>query len=360
MTAPTPIVELIAAGKSFAHRGPARAGWRLGGSRRTTLQAVQDVNLAIHPGEVVGLVGESGCGKSTLGRILAGILPLDQGRLLYHGRDIATLTVRDQRSFARNVQMVFQSPYTSLNPRMRIEDIISEAPLFHRLWAAKDADERVDDILRRVGLNPAYRRRYPHQFSGGERQRIGIGRALAMVPELVVCDEAVAALDVSIQAQILNLFEQLRREFKLAYLFISHDLGVVHHIADRIAVMYLGRIVEVAPAEQLFAAPNHPYSQALITQMPRLDRRQRQFAPLQGDMPSALDPPSGCHFHTRCAHAFARCRQERPQLREIGRARLSACHLNDAADAAPLLAAAGGATHPFTRERAMTMTTREP
>jgi peptide/nickel transport system ATP-binding protein len=230
----------------------------------------------------------------------------------------------------RPIQMIFQDPFASLNPRMRVEDIVGEAPKVHGL-AGSDVSAYVAQTLKRVGLDPSYARRYPHQFSGGQRARIGIARALAVQPEFLICDEAVAALDVSIQAQVLNLFMQLRESLGLTYLFISHDLGVVHHLADRVVVMYLGRVVEIAPTPELFAAPNHPYTQALLAEVPRIDRKKRTYVPIKGEIPSPLAPPSGCHFHPRCPHAMPRCASEAPALREIAPGRLSACHLNDAA-----------------------------
>jgi peptide/nickel transport system ATP-binding protein len=224
--------------------------------------------------------------------------------------------------------MIFQDPMASLNPRMRVREIIGEAPRVHGLIGASEVEAYVDDILQRVGLDPSYKRRYPHQFSGGQRQRIGIARALAVQPEFIVCDEAVAALDVSIQAQVLNLFMKLREELELTYLFISHDIGVVEHLADRVAIMYLGRIVETAPTEALFAQPNHPYTQALLREVPRIDTRQHAFEPIKGEIPSPLDPPSGCHFHPRCPFSMQRCREWQPELVEIAPGWLSACHLN--------------------------------
>jgi peptide/nickel transport system ATP-binding protein len=293
------------------------------------VHAVDRVDLAVREGEVVGLVGESGCGKSTLGRIVAGILAPSSGQILYRGKDVRTLSGAEARATALAVQMIFQDPFASLNPRMRVRDIIGEAPRYHGLVSRGQLDPYVDETMRRVGLDPGYKRRYPHQFSGGQRQRIGIARALAVKPEFIVCDEAVAALDVSIQAQILNLFMRLREELKLTYLFISHDLGVVQHLSDRVAIMYLGRIVEEGAAEDLFAKPNHPYTQALLAEIPRLDSRRRVFAPIKGEIPSPLAPPPGCHFHPRCPHAMPRCRVEAPALKEIAPGRRSACHLND-------------------------------
>jgi peptide/nickel transport system ATP-binding protein len=297
--------------------------------REQVVRAVDGVDLYVREREVLGLVGESGCGKSTLGRIIAGILPKSAGTVRYRGNDVDGLAPSEARDVALKVQMIFQDPYASLNPRMRVQDIVGEAPLYHGIVTAAEIDDYVAEMLRRVGLDPSYRRRYPHQFSGGQRQRLGIARALAVRPDFLVCDEAVAALDVSIQAQVLNLFMKLREELGLTYLFISHDLGVVQHLSDRVAIMYLGRIVETGPTGELFEKPNHPYTQALLAGVPRLDQRHRQFEPVKGEIPSPLDPPPGCHFHPRCPHAMDRCRSERPPLVEIAPGRLAACHLND-------------------------------
>lgn len=299
------------------------------GYRAETVHAVDGVDLTIRRGEVVGLVGESGCGKSTLARVIAGIHAPTDGRLFFEGSDVAAMEGRERARFVRKVQMIFQDPMSSLNPRKRVQDIIGEAPVVHGLVPASEAAAYVDDLLAQVGLDSSYRRRLPHQFSGGQRQRIGIARALAVRPDVLVCDEAVAALDVSIQAQILNLFADLKSRFDLTYLFVSHDLGVVHHLAERVVIMYLGRIVEVAPTAELFREPNHPYAAALLQEVPRLDRRRRRFQPIKGELPSPLDPPKGCHFHPRCPHAMNRCRSEVPPLRRIAPDRWSACHLND-------------------------------
>ncbi|HEV7718446.1 MAG TPA: oligopeptide/dipeptide ABC transporter ATP-binding protein [Arsenicitalea sp.] len=293
------------------------------------VHAVDGISLAIRPREIVGLVGESGCGKSTFGRVLAGILPQSDGSVAWEGRDLTSLDRAEKKAVRLATQMIFQDPMSSLNPRKTVAGIVGEAPVAHGLVSRGEIAETVGALLDRVGLDRTYAHRYPHQFSGGQRQRIGIARALAVRPKFLVCDESVSALDVSIQAQILNLFMELRDELGLTYLFISHDLGVVKHISDRVAIMYLGRIVETAPAEEFFAAPNHPYTTALIAEMPTIAGRRRKFQPIKGEIPSPVHPPSGCHFHPRCPKAFDRCRVERPVLREITPNHLSACHLND-------------------------------
>jgi peptide/nickel transport system ATP-binding protein len=313
------------------------------GLKEQVVRAVDDVNLEVAEGEVVGLVGESGCGKSTLGRVISGILDPSAGTVRFEGRDVAGLGGPDRRAADLAIQMIFQDPMASLNPRRRVVEIIGEAPVVHGIVPASEMDAYVVEMMSRVGLDPATRRRYPHQFSGGQRARIGIARALAVKPKVLVCDESTAALDVSIQAQVLNLFMRLRAEFGLTYVFVSHDLGVVEHIADRVAVMYLGRIVERAPADELFRAPNHPYTQALLDEVPRLEAKKRKFSALKGEIPSPLHPPSGCHFHPRCPHAFARCRAERPPLKAIAPGRFSACHLNDGQEPRPGKALGDGA-----------------
>ena len=293
------------------------------------VQAVDQVNLDIRQGEVVGLVGESGCGKSTFGRMVTGILPPSAGTIHYNGKDISNAASPEGHAAALKIQMIFQDPFASLNPRMRVRDIIGEAPRIHGLLEGQSQDEYVANMLEKVGLDASYSGRYPHQFSGGQRQRLGVARALAVQPEFLVCDEAVAALDVSIQAQVLNLFMDLRRQLNLTYLFISHDLSVVEHISNRVLIMYLGRVVESAPTEDLFHSPNHPYTQALLNEVPRLDLRKRQYTPVAGEIPSPLNPPTGCHFHPRCPHATSKCHTEIPQLKGIAPDRQSACFLNE-------------------------------
>lgn len=292
------------------------------------VQAVDGATFGVARGEVVGLVGESGCGKSTLGRMVAGLLPATSGTIRFEGVDITDAASPAAKAARLRLQMIFQDPMSSLNPRMRVNDIVGEAAVFHGLTTAREMDGYVADMLRKVGLDPSYAQRYPHQFSGGQRQRIGIARALAVQPEFLICDESIAALDVSIQAQVINLFQDLRRDLHLTYLFISHDLGVVEHIADRVVVMYLGRIVEIAPTEDLFASPRHPYSRALLEQVPKLSAGRRAFSPIKGEIPSPLNPPGGCYFHPRCPIAGPRCKTQPPRLRHDG-ARAVACHLED-------------------------------
>ena len=329
---PSPLLELRATTKrftsrlDFAGRIAAKLGAKL---REQTVHAVDRVSLAIAPGEVLGLVGESGCGKSTLGRMVARVIEPTEGERFWKGKAYAEYDTPGARAERLAVQMIFQDPFASLNPRMRIASIVGEAPVVHGLIAARDQEAYVADILARVGLDATLARRFPHQFSGGQRSRIGIARALAVKPQFLVCDEAVAALDVSIQAQVLNLFMRLREEFRLTYLFISHDLGVVRHLSDRVAIMYLGRLVESAEATDVFGRPNHPYTQALLAEVPSLEPKRRAYVPIKGEIPSPLDPPAGCHFHPRCPHAMSRCAAEAPLLREIAPGHLSACHLND-------------------------------
>lgn len=292
-------------------------------------RALDQVDLQVMPGEVVGLVGESGCGKSTLGRVMCGLLPPTEGDVFVDGKNRHDLSAKEFHAARLTVQMVFQNPYASLNPRLRVDQIVGEAAVLNGLTTHTEMDDYVCQQLQRAGLDPELRTRYPHQFSGGQRQRIGIARALAVQPKMLVCDEAVAALDVSIQAQILNLFADLREQLGLTYLFISHDLGVVEHISDRVAIMYLGKIVESAKVEELFAHPNHPYTQALLAEVPRLQQRNKTFTMIKGEIPSPIHPPSGCTFHPRCPHAMPRCREQVPVLKEIAPGHISSCHLND-------------------------------
>jgi oligopeptide/dipeptide ABC transporter ATP-binding protein len=332
MTAPgSALLELTELTRQF--RRPPDLAARLAGlaghaPKDQVVHAVDRVSLSVARGEVLGLVGESGCGKSTLARMIAGVLPPTSGRIVYDGVDATDPHSSAARRTALRIQMIFQDPFASLNPRMRVGDIVAEAALVHGLVQRQAIGSFLDTLLTRVGLDPACKSRYPHQFSGGQRQRIGVARALAVNPELLVCDEAVSALDVSIRAQVLNLFIDLRESLGLTYLFISHDLSVIEHVSDRIAIMYLGRIVELAPAEEFFRAPNHPYAQALLEEVPRLDARGASYRPIRGEIPSPLAPPSGCHFHPRCPYAMPRCKIEAPQLLPIAPGRLSACHLN--------------------------------
>jgi peptide/nickel transport system ATP-binding protein len=328
-----PIVELSEVSRYFGGTPglSSKLAMRLGLARPpAVVRAVDSVNLAVTSGKVVGLVGESGCGKSTVGRLAAGILRPTAGEVLHCGENLPSPTSSEARRKRLKVQMIFQDPFASLNPRLRVSEIVGEAPRIHGLVKGS-LREFVAHHLARCGLDPAYGDRYPHELSGGQRQRVGIARALAVDPELLVCDESLAALDVSIQAQILNLFMDLREQLGLTYLFISHDLSVVRHISDRVVIMYLGRVVEAAEASELFASPAHPYTRALIANEPSLTSRRRSFAPIGGELPSPLHPPSGCHFHPRCPHAMARCSIEQPRLRKVGTEHHSACHLNEVA-----------------------------
>jgi peptide/nickel transport system ATP-binding protein len=331
-----PLLSLRGIDKRFAQPqdlAARLAGWLGAAKPPSVVHAVAGVDLDVQAGEVIGVVGESGCGKSTLGRMMAGISPASAGEIRYQGLPLPLMTRPQRRAYDLGVQMIFQNPMASLNPRMRVQDLIGEAPMVHGIVSARHKAEYVAGLMHQVGLDPGYAQRYPHQLSGGQRQRIGIARALALKPQLIVCDEAVAALDVSIQAQVLNLFIELRRELALTYLFISHNLGVVGHIADRVVIMYLGRIVETAPTDTVFTRPNHPYTRALLAELPRLDTTRRAYQPIQGELPSPLAPPTGCAFHPRCPHATERCKSERPLLKALSAGHASACHLNDAISA---------------------------
>lgn len=295
------------------------------------VKAVDGVSFSVDPGEAVGLVGESGCGKTTLGRAVLRLIEPTRGRIQFQGENILTLSTSELRARRRQFQMIFQDPFSSLNPRMTVSDIVGEALDIHRLAADReDRAHRIRELLKSVGLEPEYGQRYPHEFSGGQRQRIGIARALAVEPKLIVCDEPVSALDVSVQAQVINLLQDLQLERSLAYLFISHDLAVVDHLCRRMLVMYLGRVVEAGPVKEICRAPRHPYTQALISAVPVVDPdSKRPRIVLTGDIPSPIHPPAGCPFHTRCPVAEPRCRSEVPALRETSSGRWTACHRVD-------------------------------
>jgi oligopeptide/dipeptide ABC transporter ATP-binding protein len=293
------------------------------------VHAVDDVTLQVFEGETVGLVGESGCGKSTLGRTIVRLLEPTEGDVVFEGQSIAKLGTRRLRPLRREMQMVFQDPYASLNPRKRVGSIIGGPMKIHHVGDKKDRRRRVQELLEVVGLSPEHYNRFPHEFSGGQRQRIGVARALALRPKLIVADEPVSALDVSIQAQMINLLEDLQDDFKLTYVFIAHDLGVVRHVSDRIAVMYLGKLVELSPAEELYERPIMPYTEALLSAVPIPDpdlSAQRERIVLQGDVPSPIDPPSGCRFHPRCRYATEICKEVEPPLADYGNGHLAACH----------------------------------
>ncbi|MBM3353953.1 MAG: dipeptide ABC transporter ATP-binding protein [Betaproteobacteria bacterium] len=324
MSAPQPLLEVEDLVKHF----PVKGG--LFGREVDRVHAVNGVSFSLAQGETLGLVGESGCGKSTTGRCVLRLIEPTSGEVRLEGRSVTAMGRAELRAAARDMQIIFQDPYASLNPRMTVGAIIGEALVIHELaQTPAEHEARVVELLRTVGLHPDHARRYPHEFSGGQRQRIGIARALAVSPRLIVCDEPVSALDVSIQAQVINLLEDLQERFGLTYLFVAHDLSVVEHISDRIAVMYLGRIVEVAPARELYTSPQHPYSEALLSAVPIPDpsvRRKRIV--LQGDVPSPIHPPSGCAFHTRCPYRKDPvCSSELPPLRDLGGGRQVACHL---------------------------------
>ena len=309
-------------------RFPIKGGWF--GREVESVHAVSGVSFDLQAGETLGLVGESGCGKSTTGRCILRLIEPTAGEVWFDGQDVTRAGTDELRALARDMQIIFQDPYASLNPRMTVGAIVGEALTIHGLAKTRaDFEARIVSLLETVGLSADHMQRYPHEFSGGQRQRIGIARALAVSPKLIVCDEAVSALDVSIQAQVINLLEDLQQQFNLTYIFIAHDLSVVEHISDRVAVMYLGRIVELASARRLYTQPLHPYTEALLAAVPIPDPKvKRKRIPLQGDVPSPIRPPSGCHFHTRCPIArFPLCSTEAPPLKQTADGHWVACHL---------------------------------
>lgn len=321
----TPLLKVEHLHKEF----PTGSGFMGGKFSKKVVSAVNDLSFEIRAGETFGLVGESGCGKSTTGRAIMHLDPPTSGKVYFEGRDISKMNKKELKAMRREMQFIFQDPYASLNPRMTIGEIISEPMVIHGIGTPEERIERVRELLDVVGLNPEHINRYPHEFSGGQRQRVGIARSFILRPKLIICDEPVSALDVSIQAQVLNLLKDLQKQYGTAYLFIAHDLSVVQHISDRVAVMYLGKMVELSDWKSLYAEPNHPYTQALLSAVPIPDpdvQQNRKRIILAGDPPSPIDPPSGCRFHTRCPIAQANCSEEAPEFREIGEGHFCACH----------------------------------
>ena len=296
------------------------------GRKTGQLVAVDNLSFSLKQGETLGLVGESGCGKSTSGKLILQLLQPDAGQVFFSGDELTQLSPGQMRPYRRRMQMIFQDPFSSLNPRMTIGAILSEPLLIHRLTTHKHVRERVIELLEKVGLTAEHEQRYPHEFSGGQRQRVGIARALAVEPELIIADEPVSALDLSVQAQILNLLQGFQKEHNLSYLFIAHDLAVIEHVSDRIAVMYLGKIVELTSSEELYKNPRHPYTEALLNAVPSPDPSHPRPAALSGEIPSPINPPSGCYFHPRCPYADDQCRKQEPLLLEIGNEHQVACH----------------------------------
>lgn len=316
-----PILEIESLSKSFQIRGPL-------GTDRKQLLAVDQLSLHLNPGETLGLVGESGCGKSTTGKLILRLIEPDSGSIRFEGKDISKLRQRQMRPLRREMQMVFQDPFSSLNPRLKVGELVSEPLQVHRLARGAELRSETIRLLKTVGLGEEHLNRLPHEFSGGQRQRIGIARALAVRPKLIVADEPVSALDLSIQAQVINLMRDIQQEFELTYLFIAHDLAVVQHISNRVAVMYLGRIVELATTESLYKSPRHPYTEALLNAVPVPKPSRTRRPPLSGEIPSPLDPPTGCHFHPRCPYAKQVCSEQNPALLDTGSGHLSACHFH--------------------------------
>ncbi len=302
------------------------------GKNKATVHAVTDVNLNVYEGETLGVVGESGCGKSTLGRLMLRLLDATKGEVFFDGTELNTLKEEELRHMRKQMQMVFQDPFASLNPRLKIKEIIAEPMITHNMYTGKgEMEDRIADLLKKTGIRPEFMNRYPHQFSGGQRQRVSIARALALNPRLVICDEPVSALDVSIQSQILNLLGDLQAEMNLTYVFISHDLSVVRYLSDRVCVMFLGKVCELGITRDIYARPLHPYTQFLLEAVPIPDPEKKKEAKnmLSGEIPSPVNPPSGCYFRTRCPYATERCAQETPVLREVEPDRFVACHLMD-------------------------------
>lgn len=308
------------------------------GKPTSVLKAVDDVSFQIKRGEAFGLVGESGCGKSTIGKLLVNLLTPTSGKIIFDGVDLTALSAKERRKYCKDIQLIFQDPYASLNPRMTVGDIIAEPIIINKLRPRNEVDKRVEYLLNCVGLSASYKNRYPHEFSGGQRQRVGIARALAVEPKLIVCDEPVSALDVSVQAQVLNLLDSLKKEFNLTYLFIAHGLNVVKHISDRVGVMYLGKLMEIAPKRELYNNPLNPYTQALLSAIPSVDpTKRRERIILEGDVPSPIDPPEGCRFCSRCFKRVEGCEKFKSELREVSENHFVACKLYENA---PVAAAA--------------------